>query len=129
MPVSHSGDRRREKFGSIQRGDLSFAGRRPPLVSSSAAPPSEKAARVSVVGLGKSSRVSLMLTPDARGSFEDQARETLCAMAALLQETPNMQVTSQTVFLKEPSTQAQCEKILAAHHGSKAPLTNFVFQP
>ncbi|HTL58175.1 MAG TPA: RidA family protein [Candidatus Limnocylindrales bacterium] len=129
MPVSHSGDRRREKFGSIQRGDSPLAGRRSPLVSSAAAAHPVKAAGFSVVDLGKSSRVSLMLTPEARGAFEDQARETLSTMAALLDKTPKMQVTSQTVFLKDLSTQAQCEQILTEHYGSNRPLTNFVFQP
>ena len=41
-------------------------------------------AQHSHVNLGNSARVTLMLTPDSRGTFREQGREVLSAMAAVL---------------------------------------------
>ncbi len=51
-------------------------------------------------------------------------------MQALLgKRHPVAVVTTQTVFLRDERDQADCERVLADHFGSKAPLTNFVIQP
>jgi enamine deaminase RidA (YjgF/YER057c/UK114 family) len=71
-----------------------------------------------------------MLTPTPGGSVADQAREILSAMQSVLQKMPcPVAVTSQTVFLRDPSDQARCEQIFSAHYGSDLPVTNFVLQP
>ena len=84
----------------------------------------------SVVDLGDSARVALMLTPRGRGSFEEQAREIFSCLQAILEEQSRpMTVTSQTLFLRDPADQAECERLLAAHYGTARPVTNFVAQP
>ena len=131
MSVSHSGARRRQKWEhSVERGVAAVAGHQPRLVFTEAASEAFKATGFSVVDLGKSSRVSLMLTPEAQGDFREQAEKTLAAVGAILQKAPHkMAVTSQTVFLRDGADQAACEAIFARHYGKKAPLTSFVVQP
>jgi enamine deaminase RidA (YjgF/YER057c/UK114 family) len=82
------------------------------------------------VNLGKSSRVSLMLNPRPRGTLRDQVEEVLSAMEEVLQNKPQkMVVTSQTVFLRAGSNQAECEAIFSRHYPSQVPMTSFVVQP
>jgi enamine deaminase RidA (YjgF/YER057c/UK114 family) len=84
----------------------------------------------SYVNLGDSARVTLMITPRGRGTFCEQAREVVSAMRAVLEKQPEpMVVTVQTVFLKDPQDQAECERILAGVSPSQLPVTNYVFQP
>jgi enamine deaminase RidA (YjgF/YER057c/UK114 family) len=88
------------------------------------------AAESSIVDLGGPKRVTLMLTPQGRGSFREQAEEVLTKLRAILARQPvQMAVTIQTVFLRDPRDQRECEQILAAHNGDKPPITNFVQQP
>jgi len=91
---------------------------------------SSSAAEYSVVDLIDATRISFMLTPKGRGSFRAQAGEILCTLQALLeQQVQPAVVVIQTVFLRNASEQAECERLLAAHYGSDAPVTNFVLQP
>src|SRR5947207_726251 len=131
MPVSHSGRRLRQKSEQvIQAGLATMARQRPRLVLSKPALGMSQTTACSVVDLGKSARVSLMLTPEVRGTFRDQAERTLSAMNGVLQQAPHkMTVTSQTVFLRDAANQANCEAILAEYYGEQAPLTSFVVQP
>jgi enamine deaminase RidA (YjgF/YER057c/UK114 family) len=87
-------------------------------------------AAYSFVSLGDSTRVSFMLTPALGGSFAEQAREILSTMQQVLQKLPcPAAVTSQTVFLRSASDEAQCEQIFSAHYGPDLPVTNYVLQP
>ena len=82
------------------------------------------------VNLGDSARVALMITPQGRGTFGEQAREVVSAMRTVLEKQPEpMVVTVQTVFLKDPRDQAECERILAGSSPSQLPVTNYVLQP
>jgi enamine deaminase RidA (YjgF/YER057c/UK114 family) len=84
----------------------------------------------SYVNLGDSARVTLMITPQGRGTFCEQAREVVSAMRTVLEKQPEpMAVTVQTVFLKDPRDQAECERILAEFSPSQLPVTNYVLQP
>ena len=84
----------------------------------------------SYVNLGDSARVTLMITPQGRGTFREQAREAVMVMRAVLEKQPEpMVVTVQTVFLKDPQDQAECERLLAEFSPSQLPVTNFVLQP
>ena len=84
----------------------------------------------SYVNLGDSARVTLMITPQGRGTFSEQAREVVSVMRTVLEKQPaRMVVTVQTVFLKDPRDQAECERILAEFSPSQLPVTNFVLQP
>lgn len=130
MPVSHSGGRPEKLQPDGKAGILAAAGHRPRLVFSEAASEAATATGFSVVDLGKSARVSLMLTPEPRGSFRDQAERTLAAMDAVLAKTPRkMTVTSQTVFLRDASDRAGCEEVFLRRYGTQCPLTTYVVQP
>lgn len=91
---------------------------------------SPEAAEFSFVNLGDSVRASLMLTPRSRGSLAEQVSEILSHLRAILQKRPEpMTVTFQTLFLREPANQPECERLLRTHYGAEAPVTNFVLQP
>lgn len=100
------------------------------MVAPGSAGDSREAADFSLVSLGDSARVSLMLTPEGRGPTGEQTREILSRLRAVLdrQRRP-MTVTSQTVFLRESLDQSECERLLAAHYGAERPVTNYVLQP
>jgi enamine deaminase RidA (YjgF/YER057c/UK114 family) len=71
-----------------------------------------------------------MLNPQPGGTVRDQVEEVLSAMEAVLQKKPQkMIVTSQTVFLRDGSTQSECEAIFARHYPGQIPMTSFVVQP
>lgn len=131
MSVSHSGARRRQKLEhGPERGVAVIAQQQPRLVFSETASETVKTTGFSVVDLGKSARVSLMLTPQPQGDFRKQAEKTLAAVEAILQKAPDkMAVTSQTVFLRDGADQAACKAIFERHYGKQAPLTSFVVQP
>ena len=100
------------------------------MVTSQAGPKPAEAGACSFVDLGDSARVALMLAPAHRGPFEEQAQEVLSAMRSILSRQPlPMAVTFQTIFLRERSDQAECERIFSAHYGAQAPVTNYVLQP
>jgi enamine deaminase RidA (YjgF/YER057c/UK114 family) len=100
------------------------------LVCSETLSDAPKPTGYSVVDLGKSARLSLMLTPEARGNLRDQAEKTLAAIDAVVRKKPQkMTLTSQTVFLRDSSDQAECEAIFARHYGNQGPLTTYVVQP
>jgi enamine deaminase RidA (YjgF/YER057c/UK114 family) len=82
------------------------------------------------VDLGDSARLALMVTPESRGEFREQAEEVFSAAHSILQrQVPPMTITLQTIFLREASDRQECERMLAAHFGSSRPVTNFVLQP
>lgn len=84
----------------------------------------------SVIPVGRSIRVSLMLVPQGRGAFAQQLREVLNLQDQLLAaQEQSMTVTSQTVFLRDAETLGECAQILQHRHGDKQPVTNIVFQP
>src|SRR5690349_14174812 len=124
MSVSHSGAARREKFeNNPEAGSIAVARDQPRLVFNEASSKTAHTEGFSVVDLGKSSRVSLMLTPRGRGTFRRQAEEVLAGIEAVLQKNPRkMMVTSQTVFLRNGADKAACEAILTQHYGKQAPL-------
>jgi enamine deaminase RidA (YjgF/YER057c/UK114 family) len=87
-------------------------------------------AAFSYVNLGGSARVALMITPRGGGAFGEQARAVVSVMRTVLAKQPEpMVVTVQTVFLKDPRDQAECERILAEGSPSPLPVTNYVLQP
>jgi enamine deaminase RidA (YjgF/YER057c/UK114 family) len=86
-------------------------------------------AEYSYVDLGDSARVALVVTPQGRGAFAEQAQEVLALLQRAMAKQPQrMEITVQTVFLREAGDRAECERVLAAFHGSKQPVTNFVLQ-
>jgi enamine deaminase RidA (YjgF/YER057c/UK114 family) len=87
-------------------------------------------AESSVVDLGGPVRVTLMLAPQGRGSLREQAVEVLTKLRDILARQPvPMAVTIQTIFLRDPRDQRECEAILAGYNGDEPPITNFVQQP
>ena len=100
------------------------------MVTAEAGSKLTEGAGYSHVDLGDSTRVALMLTPQGRGSFGDQAREVLLAVQTVLGKHPEpMAITVQTVFLKDARDQAECEQLFAEFSGANLPVTNYVFQP
>ena len=84
----------------------------------------------SLVNLGDSLRLALMVTPRASGPFEDQLEESLATLTRALERQPQrMEVTAQTVFLRDAADQAQCERVFAAFYGRQLPVTTYVQQP
>lgn len=84
----------------------------------------------SFIDLGDSTRISLMLTPHGRGSLASQVSELLGRVTGVLKRDGGpMVVTSQTVFLRDSSSQRLCEKLFEEYYGSELPVTNFVLQP
>lgn len=100
------------------------------LVRAEAGPGPAGSARQSRVELGDATRLALIIIPTGRGAFCQQAREVLSALRAALDQQPEpMAVTVQTVFLKDPREQPECERLLADFFGPEPPVTNYVFQP
>jgi enamine deaminase RidA (YjgF/YER057c/UK114 family) len=90
----------------------------------------ERVVQHSFVDLGDSTRVALMLGPRSRGSFQEQLQEVLAGMVSILEaQRQPMVVTVQTVFLRDPQDQAECERLMRAFYGERQPVTNFVMQP
>ncbi|HLH57024.1 MAG TPA: RidA family protein [Verrucomicrobiae bacterium] len=100
------------------------------MVSTRAQPDSTAGQGYSAIELGRSVRVSLTLVPEGRGRLEDQAREIFEAQRQVLQnQRYPMVVTSQTVFLRNPSELQRCRSLLSTIYGAQLPATNIVFQP
>ena len=90
----------------------------------------EHGAEHSFVDMGDSTRIALMLTPKGRGSLREQVAEIMTHLRTILGEHPEqMHPTVQTVFLRDPADQAECERLLAGSYGPEQPVTNYVFQP
>src|SRR5579862_141168 len=101
-----------------------------PMVSTRAHPDSAAGDGYSSIELGESVRASLMLAPKGRGTLAEQAREVFLVQRQTLQnQRYPMTVTSQTVFLKDSSHLAECQRLISDYYGSKLPATNYVFQP
>ncbi len=85
----------------------------------------------SVVDLGRWARVAMVLTPEeGRGSFQEQATEVLARMRSVIQsQAMPMHVAAQTVFLRDPEDQAECQRLIDAHFGAQKPVTTFVCEP
>jgi enamine deaminase RidA (YjgF/YER057c/UK114 family) len=84
----------------------------------------------SLVDLGDSTRLALILTPTGRGDFRKQAGEVFALGSSVLKAQPQpMVITFQTIFLRDGRDQKECEQMLAAHYGPNPPVTNFVLQP
>ena len=84
----------------------------------------------SSVDLGDSVRLALMITPRGSDKVREQIREVLSVIRTVLAKQPQpMAVTVQTVFLKDPQHQGECERAFAAFYGPRLPVTNFVLQP
>lgn len=103
---------------------------RPGMVISEAGSGLAAGARHSYVNLGDSVRIALMITPQGRGPFREQAREVVLAMRTILdKQLQPMVVTVLTVFLKDAQDQAECERILAELSPLQLPVMNYVLQP
>jgi enamine deaminase RidA (YjgF/YER057c/UK114 family) len=71
-----------------------------------------------------------MLVPRGRGGVEEQLAEVLTTQKRLLAgKTEAMQVTSQTLFLREDGHSQACQRLLAEHYRTELPATNLVLQP
>jgi enamine deaminase RidA (YjgF/YER057c/UK114 family) len=128
MSASALGARQRQdvvkgtREGSLPRSDA--------LVTPQMLSPEGGKAPFSRIVLGDSLRLALMLAPRGRGSFREQVREVLQTMRSCLNQAAGpMRITSQTVFVRDPADQVECEQLLAAHYGPDMPVTTFVFQP
>ena len=102
----------------------------PSLVKLATLSPSAGTSGASLVTLDGALRLSLVLTPQGRGRFRDQAQELLeTARGIAGAQSHPMAFTCQTVFLRDAADQPECERIFAKEHGAQPPLTNYVFQP
>jgi enamine deaminase RidA (YjgF/YER057c/UK114 family) len=100
------------------------------LVNSSRASRATAGTGYSLVDLGDSTRVALVLVPRSGGTFAEQAQEVFSELVAILQgQRQPMVVTVQTVFLRDARDQAEAERLLAGFCGTALPVTNFVWQP
>src|SRR5215469_14816723 len=71
----------------------------------------------SMIPVGRSIRISLMLVPQGRGPFAQQLREILHLQDQVLAaQNQSMSVTTQTVFLRDPQSLRECEQILQQRH-------------
>ena len=83
-----------------------------------------------VIEMGKVTRLALMITPVGRGPVHMQLGEALRSLRTVLEkQREKMNVTVQTVFLKDANDQTLCEQILAARYVDEPPVTTFVHQP
>lgn len=127
----------RSALSAKRRGAVST---RPPQRDSSLPPQAERilsweaqpraGGRYSVLGLAAATRLALMVTPQSRDIFREQAREVLSVLSSVLKRhKPTAALTIQTVFLREAGDRTECERMFADHFGPEAPVTNFVVQP
>lgn len=110
-----------------QNGSESTAPAR--LVSSPGRSRSTKSEDVATVDLGLSKRLAAMLTPSKKGTFSQQAAHIFEAIQSATSNAPgSMSVTSQTVFLRDASMQAEWEALSREFYGTDHPVTNVVYQ-
>jgi len=117
----------RKKKSNAQRSDPAV------LIARVASPPDRSTgktvAEVSVINLGQSQRLAVMITPQGTGTLRDHATQVFEALDHALQQSGHsLIVTSQTVFLRDPEAQPECEALLREYYGSEAPVTSVVFQ-
>jgi enamine deaminase RidA (YjgF/YER057c/UK114 family) len=92
--------------------------------------PHGSSAGCAVLDLAQVTRFVLMIAPQNRGTFHEQAREVFTIMSAVLEKDKRPgAITLQTVFLRDLRDQAEFEKCFAEHFRSELPVTNFVAQP
>ena len=83
-----------------------------------------------VIQVGEVKRLAIMVTPQCGGEFKDEAWEALATIRAILrQQNEPMEVTMQTVFLRDREGVPMAELLFAACYGENMPLTLFVVQP
>lgn len=83
-----------------------------------------------VIGYDGLRRLALMVTPEGRGGFRDQAWEALSTLRAILMQQPEpMAVTMQTVFVDDAANVPAAQKLFEAYYGEQMPLTLYVVQP
>jgi len=84
----------------------------------------------SVIGYDGLKRIALMVTPEAGGSFRDQAWEAISTIRAIVhQQHEPMAVTMQTVFVNDAANVPAAQQLFAAYYGEQMPLTLYVVQP
>jgi enamine deaminase RidA (YjgF/YER057c/UK114 family) len=84
----------------------------------------------SKVDIGDSTRIAFMLTPEGPGEFRPQLDQLLGEIRSVLRKQPqSMEVTVQTIFLRDLADEIDCRKVLHEFYGDKMPVTNFVAQP
>jgi len=128
MCATLSAARRRERVAKPSRGN----GPRPPstMVISEPGTNLTEGASFSLVDLGDSVRLALMVTPRGRSDVPQQVQEALSAIRTVLEKQPQpMTVTVQTVFLRDARDQVDCARAFAKFYGAELPVTNFVLQP
>lgn len=130
MSASALGARQREGVIKRPRRRAAVPGARTPHMVRLSEYHSTESAQCSFVDLGDSARVSLILTPQGRGSFTEQACELVGSLQAILsRQGRSMMVTCQTVFLRHAADVAECQRIFSDHFGAAVPVTNYVLQP
>ncbi len=83
-----------------------------------------------VVDLGNVKRLVMMVTPEGGGTFQDEAWEAISTIRAILrQQAVPMEVTMQTVFVRDRDDVPALELLFEAYYGEHMPLTLFVVQP
>lgn len=116
---------KKHRLSASQSLSLSFG-----LMRDGGRKPRSNSSRVSLMDLGNSKRMAVMITPNAGASFTEQLRELFAALDDALTKAPGgMSVTAQTVFLRDPARQAEWEKASAEFYGSDCPVTYVVHQP
>lgn len=82
-----------------------------------------------VIRLGGVMRVALMLTPQRGGSLAEEVAEVLAAMQDLQRrhEWP-LWLTAQTVFLRQASDRAECERLFSAAAAHIPAVTHYAVQ-
>lgn len=84
----------------------------------------------SVVAAEKVRRLALMVTPEPRGEFLDQAWEAMSTVRAILrQQGEPMAVTTQTIYMRDTANAPALRRLMEAFFGERMPLTIFLPQP
>jgi enamine deaminase RidA (YjgF/YER057c/UK114 family) len=130
MSVGHSRECKPKKTRPLPPAEATLSSPEPSnLVIPGSLARGAMTASFSCLELAGTRHVELVVTPSVRGSFREEALEALSALTVILtQAGQHLTVISQTVFLREPARQKECEKLLSAHYGAEAPVTNFVAQ-
>lgn len=85
--------------------------------------------RHSSVDLGALARTAIMIEPVSRGSFTEQAEELFAQLHCLACCREAHTPTSMMVFLRDAADEEECQKIISARFGLKAPVVACVVQP
>lgn len=89
----------------------------------------ERYPEFSLVDLGRSKRLAVMITPESIGSFQEQASRTFSTLkSAMAKASGGMNVTTQTVFLRDSGMQADWEMASREFYRGDLPVTNVVYQ-